>query len=368
MKPNKVTRRNFLKSAAMASGAMALPTSAADKPLAKEGAWFPGKQIHPQIDNLHVVACQDPFMLTGVFSPKFVDQNARVDPKRTADNLDRMAMALAGVESKKEAWARLFRKPESKAWSEIRCAVKLNAMNLKNMPRVAVVGKVCMELINLGVAAGNIVVFDGVSRNRGPKQYHDYLGNGLPKGIIISRKNDALGGIQKVKALPGYSVAPKKATCTTDILNGKIDVLVNIAVNKHHGDDYGAVTLCMKNHFGTFEPSPDGHGDFRYLIAMNKSEAIIGGSPARQQLCLVDNLWASHKGWPTATPTGAPAGLVMGTFAPAVDYLTAKADWKYWKGGKGKLLRHKLAGNTERFLTEFGYAPSERDNAKLVWI
>ena len=59
------------------------------------------------------------------------------------------------------------------------------------------------------------------------------------------------------------------------------------------------------------------------LIGINQSEPILGGDPPRQQLCIVDSIWAAAGG-PVSSITDAPLCLVMGTFGPIVDYLTAK--------------------------------------------
>jgi hypothetical protein len=66
----------------------------------------------------------------------------------------------------------------------------------------------------------------------------------------------------------------------------------------------------MKNHFGTFDPGP-GHwtGSQDYLIAINQTPEILGPMDRRkgkvlyprQQLSLVDALWAS-KGGPGGRP------------------------------------------------------------------
>ncbi len=56
---------------------------------------------------------------------------------------------------------------------------------------------------------------------------------------------------------------------------------------------------------------------------MNKSNAILGGSPVRRQLCIVDSIWGMKKG-SLGEPDTQLCSLIMGTFGPAVDYLTAK--------------------------------------------
>jgi uncharacterized protein (DUF362 family) len=143
-----------------------------------------------------------------------------------------------------------------------------------------------------------------------------------------------------------------------DLVNGVTDIIVNIAVNKGHDSNFnvGKTTLCLKNHFGTFLQSngwamhlhsPKG------LVNSNKIKEIVGGNPVRQQLCIVDSIWAITGG-PNGSATHKPDRLVMGTFAGAVDYCCAKE------------IREKLMGVTNheaavipQFLTGFGYKESD---------
>jgi hypothetical protein len=78
---------------------------------------------------------------------------------------------------------------------------------------------------------------------------------------------------------------------------------------------------------------------------------LWGGSPVRQQLCIVDSIWGSKKGGPFVIPDIRLDRLVMGTFSGAVDYLTAKK------------IREPLMGVThgpiDRFLSNFGYTENE---------
>jgi hypothetical protein len=119
--------------------------------------------------------------------------------------------------------------------------------------------------------------------------------------------------------------------------------------------------MTMKNHFGTFDPSP-GHdkGAQDYLIAINRTPEILGDMDKqtekvlfpRQQLCLVDALWAS-KGGPGGNPTHQPNFLAMGVLSPIVDYQVATK----FRGEKmGWQPNIRMA---HQMLTNFGY--DERD-------
>ncbi|MBD3390578.1 MAG: DUF362 domain-containing protein, partial [Chitinivibrionales bacterium] len=189
--------------------------------------------------------------------------------------------------------------------------------------------------------------------------YGSFVGNGLPAGIGIGDRVSLLGGRQSASFPPPYT-ACTAAQCAKHIADGTIDILVNFAINKGHENPSGA-TLTMKNHLGTFVPHPpsgaasDPHADLDYIFSVNKSDAIVGGTPPRQRLCIIDSLWAMVHG-PQGAPNKNTYRLIMGTFAPAVDYYTVKR------------IREEEMGGTHgdehvaRYLTAFGYSESDADD------
>jgi hypothetical protein len=137
--------------------------------------------------------------------------------------------------------------------------------------------------------------------------------------------------------------------------------MVNIAVNKGHSQSQnGYVTLTMKNHLGTVNVNNCPNMNRLYL--MNTCDAIVGGDPPRQQLCIVDSLWGQKDG-----PDGSPGDwigdgedpnvyrLIMGTFGPAVDYLTIK------KVREPEI--HATHNSTvDQYLTSFGYTAQQQSD------
>jgi len=97
-------------------------------------------------------------------------------------------------------------------------------------------------------------------------------------------------------------------------------------------------------------------GSVDYLMAINQTPEILGPLDPRsgrvlyprQQLCLIDALWAS-KGGPSGNPSHQPNFLAMGVMSPIVDYQVAikfrqaRMDWRL------------NMNTTHRMLTEFGY-------------
>lgn len=353
-----LSRRSFLKASGIATAAAAasvLPKKAH----ASRQAWEDGMQINPNIDNLRVVCCHDTDMISGEYNNPFSDQNDAVDTAVVEANMDAMAISLAQTNTASEAWAAIFRKPSGKEWTAVKCAIKVNCINTDNMPRIAIVNKVCEELIALGVSAANIIIYDGCHNASGNSKYTPYIGDGLPASVKVSSRSGDLNDETDVSVTDFGDSVP----CTADIANGVVDILVNVAVNKGHSSNAAGMTLCMKNHFGTFKPvcSLSGYGSsyrFPYIIAINKHDAIVGGTPARQQLCIMDALWSATSG-PGGEPSHTTDRIVMGTFGPAVDYLVTKKI-------REDIMDVTPDSKVADILTEFGYTTSQRDALDLV--
>jgi hypothetical protein len=275
----------------------------------------------------------------------FAAENAVVDTARVHANMDAMAMQLANAATPDEAWKAIFR--SGKPWSSTRVAIKINVIESRNMARLAVIEKFCRVMTGFGVPADSIIIYDGNAQfGSAISNYTSHFSTTDAAKIpgVVSDVNDALGGTTDAKLPDGSS-----AQCTADIADGKIDILINIANNKGH-TLHGGSTLCMKNHFGTFAPNHNNLAS--YVLAINKSDAIIGGDPARQQLCFVDSLLA-NKAQNSGQPEAMPCYLVMGTFGPAVDYLTVK------KVREEVMKATHDATTVNNFVTSFGYSTSD---------
>jgi hypothetical protein len=290
------------------------------------------------------------------------EQNEAIDSARVAFNMDKMAMALAKQGTAAAAWNTIFQQPGGKTWNNVKIAIKVSALRTNNMPKLSIIAKLCKELQVLGVQPGNIIIFDSGMKNR--------LNTGILSGNNINTYKTAysLGklpaGIQAKYNMGGETDITLKTgdtcPCVTWLADGTIDMLINIAINKGHNLlALGGYTLTFKNHVGTMhfgrEPITSRkyvHPSAEQLIAMNSSNEILGGTPPRQQLCIVDSLWASKLG-PGAAPDTRTNSLVMGTFSHAVDYATIK------------LIREKLMTDivpithsvVSQYWEAFGYDP-----------
>ncbi len=340
-----LSRRTFIQNSAL----LTLLSSVYPKQLfaaSHSTGWEPRRPVNPQIDNMRVVSAVNPLMITRnpqSWQPE--DQNAVISISEVDRTLDSMAVSLSQKSDPHQAWASVFQKPKEKKWQDLKVAIKVNC-NSKNNARIAIISKICRELNMLGIPFNKMVIYDG--RSNAWPTYSPFIGKGFPDGVIVSEGNKSLGGMAKV-SLPWNET--KKYKCTKAMVDGSVDILVNIANNKGCDKAFGQTTLTLKNHAGTFEPMPlHLGGGIDYLLAFNRSKEIMGTAVARQQLCIVDSLWGMRKG-PFGVPEERLDRIVMGTFSPAVDYLTAKK------------IREPLLGvshtNIERFLTDFGYTTGD---------
>lgn len=351
-------RRDFLKTAGFL-GLSALGNRWPGEARA-EGEFRPKVKVHPEIDDLLVVGVTDPSMTRGNEPHcNWQRQEELVVPQRVWENMDKMACGLSGLKDPDKAWRAIFIKPPAKPWSDVVVAIKTNNIALQHT-RSAVISKLCRVFTDLlGVRAENIHIYDGI---HGDGMAKSTPFSGLPLGVKIE---DTWGGVTTPTSVPKpWKEGRGRSKCIAPLAEGKVDILVNIALCKGHNSRFGGFTMTMKNHFGTFSPRP-GHqeGSEDYLIAINKTQEILGPMDAktgkvlfpRQQLCVVDAIWAS-KGGPGGNPTHQPNFLAMGTFSPAVDYLVAKEFRGQRMGWKPQM------DVTERFLKEFGYTPLDLSN------
>ncbi len=349
----RVNRRKFLGlGLAVAGTALAGPVVLIPKARA---SWAPGSQVHPNVNQLLVVGVTDPLMTRGPEpSCGWSRQEELVVPQRIFENMDRLACALGGLRDPVQAWKQIFVKPPGKAWSETVVAIKINNIALQHT-RSPVLAKVCQVLVDfLGVRPSNINVYDAI---HGSNMKQSTPFKGIPEGVRIQ---NAWEGVNTTVNVPApWRDGQSKSKCIRHLVDGTVDILVNIALCKGHSSRFGGFTMSMKNHLGTFSPRPaHEEGSQDYLIAINKTPEILGPMDGRsgkvlfprQQLCILDCLWAS-KGGPGGNPTHQPNFLAMGVFSPVLDYVVATQFRGERMGWKPEMEM------TQRMLSDFGYSP-----------
>jgi len=350
----KCTRRKFIKATSL--GATGVALGGVLQSPGRAWGYVARDPINPLISNLRVVYAHDTAMTSGVVRNDWPAQNADTNDAVVATDMDKMACALAEKADVAEAWRTIFIKPAAKQWNQVVVAIKVNCIavvsgTMAQTTRNAVMKKMCEVLVNyVGVAASNIHIFDGIHGNN----INLCLWYGLPAGVQL---NYTWGGPNTSVPLPPPTGGT--TTCVAAIANGTVDILINMGLCKGHDSTYGSLTVSLKNHYGTFNPVHNTN----YLVSINKSEAVLGPMDVgtgriivpRQQLVFIDALWASQQG-PTVRPSVCPNRLFMGTFGPAVDYQVAT---KFRNGTMGWPINTSVV---DRFLSEFGYGPSDLPN------
>jgi hypothetical protein len=368
---NKISRRQFMKNtivmgAALTASPKVLACSSQMKPPGDKDEQLPlGLKInHPNVNNLRVVGITDSNMTRDVDpSSSWARQEKLVVKRVVSENIDQLACGLAETKDPTHAWQTIFIKPSHKSWSETVVAIKTNHISRQHT-RSAVMAKICHTFTDtLGVRPSNIHIYDAC---HGSSISEDTPFSDLPEGCRIENK---WGGSSVVTSIPEpWKKGTGEAKCLKYLVDGSVDILVNIAMCKGHSQKFGGFSMTMKNHFGTFSPR-QGHGTdgTGYLIAINRTPEILGELDKRsgeilfprQQLCLIDALWAS-KGGPGGNPTHQPNFLAMGVLSPIVDYQVATK----FRGEKmGWQPNMKI---THRMLTDFGYNENDLPNGGKI--
>jgi hypothetical protein len=354
----KISRRKFMQGAAYV-GAVFAASPMIFVPRAR-ASYAKKTVIHPNVNNLRVVGITDAAMTRAEeVGIDWVRQDQLVNQKPVWENIDRLACALTDLKNPEQAWQSIFIKPPRKPWSETVAAIKTNHIALQHT-RSAVISKICHVLTDVvGVKGSNIHIYDAC---HGSDLSEETPFKGLPEGTRIENR---WGGSNTKTLVPSpWGSGDDKSKCIKPLVDGSVDILVNISMCKGHSRTYGGFTMTMKNHFGTFSPSP-GHQDqpLEYLLAINKTDEVLGPMDKqtgkvlypRQQLCLVDALWASKPG-PGGNPTHQPNFLAMGVMSPIVDYVLATR----FRGEKMGWAPNMEA--LSHFLTEFGYTEADLPN------
>jgi len=351
----EISRRQFIQKTIITGATLtAFPTIFVPKARA---VWARKTVVHPHVHNLRVVGITDKRM-TRANEPvsSWARQEKLTVPEVIGENIDKLACALTERRSPEEAWRTIFVKPPRKPWSETAVAIKTNNISLQHT-RSAVLAKICHSLTEiLGVKPVNIHIYDAT---HGGHMSKNTPFAGLPEGC---RVEDDWGGIGIETAVPQpWKKREGRSKCLKHLVDGTVDILINIALCKGHSDKFGGFTMTMKNHFGTFDPGPGHRGGAQdYLMAINQTPEILGPLDPqtgkvlypRQQLCLVDALWASEGG-PGGYPRYQPNFLAMGVLSPVVDYQLATK----FRGERMGWQPNMEA--TRRMLTDFGFNESD---------
>lgn len=181
-----------------------------------------------------------------------------------------------------DAWAQIIPDPTATV------AIKVNCQIEAIYTKAKIVNAVVYGLTRIGVAPGNILIYDlgdtafkfaGFEKNLGP-------------GVKIGT-NDDFGGYSRLSKFhppgPGGSIK----FCTVVAGRGKYscDYIINVPVLKAL-DGYCGVTMAMKNHFGSIANPWELHANIHRSVAALNAHRFIRG---KTRLILVDGVFAQYK-------------------------------------------------------------------------
>ncbi|MCP3950871.1 MAG: hypothetical protein GY697_01415 [Desulfobacterales bacterium] len=149
-------------------------------------------------------------------------------------NMDKLASGLTEVSSSTQAWRSLLIKPPGKTWSDTIVAIKTNNLGRQHT-RSAVMAKICHTLTGtLGVPPANIIIYDAC---HGRSMAEKTAFSGLPENCRIENK---WGGSSTATVIPApWKNGRGESDCLAHLVNGSVDILINIAMCKGHSHKFG---------------------------------------------------------------------------------------------------------------------------------
>ncbi len=308
MAGDKLTRREFIQSTIAASaglaGAAALGTGCRTEAQTATAAG-------PAMSRVSIIRSE---------TAMATESQPRLD--KVLEMLDMAVQHVFSADGAHQAW-------EQVAASDDVVAIKVNCVDMLLFSSVPVVEAVCIRLMDLGIPARNIIVFDRTS------------------GELRKCGFDVLaeGAAVRVYGTDGdYDEAINHRSFhhrLSKIITQKASAIINIPVLKNHGG--AQVTLAMKNHYGTIDQPGAYHGNNcdPHIADINDIPAI----KSKTRLIVVD---ATRGRWEGGSPLWTYKGIIVGTDPVACDTIgTGVIDAKRQEkglpplgGGPGKLPKH----------------------------
>jgi len=310
MTDNKITRREFVQRTAVAGAGLIGAGILGTSPEAT------AQQVGP-VSRVSVIRSES--VMANGSSP---------DGQKVLEMLDAAVRHVFNADSAEQAWAQV-------AAADDVVAIKTNCICALLATSVPVVQAVCTRLMDLGIPAEHIIVYDRAS------------------GELRNK-----GGFELCKSGPGVRIYGTDGDYDdpinhrsfhhrlTNILTQKASALINMPVLKNHGG--AGITLAMKNHYGTIDKPGPYHGNNcdPHIADINDIPAIKN----KTRLIVADAIrgcWDGGPG-PGAGTIWAYKGIIVGTDPVACDTIgTGIIDAKRQEkgrpplgGGPGKLPKH----------------------------
>jgi uncharacterized protein (DUF362 family) len=231
--------------------------------------------------------------------------NASVVQQMTNSGIQSLAM----ISNVGEAWKVLL----GSITLSTRIGIKVNCINSSMSTHTAVAYAVAASLRQMNIGGtlfpeNNVIIFD---RTTGELRNAGYTINSGTTGVRCFGTDSTGYGY----TTQTYDVAGSAQRLST-ILTNTVDILINVAVLKNHGD--GGVTLCLKNHYGTCNSPGSLHGSNcdPFIAALNATLPIR----AKQKVNIIDALYGIRSGGPSGAPQFVANRLIFSTDIVAADY------------------------------------------------
>jgi Domain of unknown function (DUF362)/TAT (twin-arginine translocation) pathway signal sequence len=275
--PDRVSRRDFLRTAAVLAGAAALPALPAVA----------------QAEKSRVVIAKNPA----------VTKDGEVVEDALAQMVDAAVTRLTGEASAEAAWGKLFSSDEV-------IGLKPNGLGGPMLSTAAALTHVCVErLRGIGVKSENLVIWD--------QDEGKLIACGLDPGETW--------GVQCVPASAEWDTpaqSGKFAGRLTTILTKRVDAYINLPIIKDH--NVAGVTGALKSHYGSIERPDALHGS-----RCDPYIADLYSLPAckdKSRLILTDGTRATCEGGPGHNPIWVwNANLILAATDPVAN------DTQMWK-------------------------------------
>jgi uncharacterized protein (DUF362 family) len=246
--------------------------------------------------------------------------------------IDAGVKAVTGAESAEAGWQSLF------ATDDV-VAIKVNQISGSVFTNPVVALAIAERLMDLGLRPGSLIVWD---RKGGELARNGYTLEEDPSKVVVRGVDGEWDDTPTRQGAFNGRLAK--------IVTRQCSALINVPVLKQHGG--AAVTLAMKNHYGSFDNPSQHHGNQcdPYIADLNSIAAIKD----KTRLIICDATYACFNGGPQADNPNdrwQPDAILVATDPVAHDaYGTHVLDAKRAEKGLGPLAPKQLASAASRGL------------------
>jgi uncharacterized protein (DUF362 family) len=277
-----LTRRRFLKMAAVATAASYAPVTVLAEPV--------------QARSRVILASH----------AQLVDANEQINARIVRAVVDETLIALTGTPTTRDAWLTLLPRLQP---SEV-IGIKVNCINSRQSSHPQVVYALAQSLVEaVAFNPNHVIIWDRTSRELKRARYTHNTG---ATGIRCLATSDDIGYDKQAPVEVGNG----RQVRLSKILSQMCTYLINVPVLKDHG--IAGLTLSLKNHYGSIDRPGACHGNRcdPYVANLNAAPQIR----EKTKLIVCDALYGIYSGGPSGSPQWINRQLLAGTDPVALDY------------------------------------------------